>query len=274
MLRPRSLTTETTTYQRRSKGVTETAEFSASGLDAVSRALQQVRTTASVVDSQGTIYPNPNTIPHFLEARKKVSEGSQIIAKMAEDVKKAAAEEAANKAASKDAKSEQKRTLNLYNPKIPDNTVIFVEPRRLFWALHSQVQMHRQDGRWDGRGRTESKKYQTPEGMGNAVDWKALDTPEVRDLVARYKELKAQGATASLDIPRLYRSEMGYGWSELNLFSDQGQYTGRKQIENWIKAMALHAPEEAIPIQVPKKMAPWFTKHFGIVPPDNATRIK
>jgi hypothetical protein len=274
MLRPRSLTTETTTYQRRNKGVTETAEFSASGLDAVSRALQQVRTTASVVDSQGTIYPNPNTIPHFLEARKKVSEGSQIIAKMAEDVKKAAAEEAALKAASKDAKSEQKRTLNLYNPKIPDNTVIFVEPRRLFWALHSEVQMHRQDGRWDGRGRTESKKYQTPEGMGNAVDWKALDTPEVRDLVARYKELKAQGATASLDIPRLYRSEMGYGWSELSLFSDQGQYSGRKQIENWIKAMALHAPEEAIPIQVPKKMAPWFTKHFGIVPPDNAIRIK
>ena len=279
MLRPRSLTTETTTYQRRVKGVTETAEFSASGLDAVSRALQQVRTTASVVDNQGTIYPSPSTVPHYLAARKKVNEGADIIAKMAEDMKKAAAEEAVLKAKAKDAKSDQKNTLKLYTAKQPEHTVMFVEPRRLFWAMHSQVQMHKQDGRWDGRGRMATtnlgtQKYQTPEGMGNAVNWKAFDTPEVRDLVARYKKLKEQGATASLDIPRLWRSEMGYGWSEVSMPKDQGTSIDRDGMENWIKALALHAPEELIPIQVPKKHAPWFTKHFGVRPPDNATTVK
>ena len=264
LIRPRSLTTETTTYQRRNQGTTETATFTASGLDAVARALQSVRTRENVRDNQGTIQMGTEgAIGQFMEARKKVSEGEGFVAQQAEQARINAVLEANLKARMKGTKAGEKDALKLYAPKRPDYTVIFVPSRRLFWAYHSDAQIHKQDSRWSGRGHTFGQLYQTQEGMGNAVDWKALDTPEVRDLVAQYKKLKAEGATASLDIPRMYRSEFGYGWAQLGIFSDQGQYTGRKDMENWIKAMALHAPDELIPIQVPTKSAAWFKKHFG-----------
>ncbi|NBS17846.1 MAG: hypothetical protein EBS79_13345, partial [Gammaproteobacteria bacterium] len=80
---------------------------------------------------------------------------------------------------------------------------------------------------------------------------------------AQYQRLQTDGISGTLEIPHLYRSEGGYGWAQPQLYHDQGAMMTRKQQESWIKAMALHAPDDLIPIQVPKKNAEWFKKHFG-----------
>jgi hypothetical protein len=264
LIRPRSLTTETTTYQRRNQGTTETATFTASGLDAVARALQSVRTRENVRDNQGTIQMGTEgAIGQFMEARKKIAEGEGFVAQQAEQARINAVLEANRKARMKGTKEGEKETLKLYAPKRSENTVIFVPSRRLFWALETDATMHKRDSRWSGHGHTDSKNYQTPEGNGNAVDWKSFDTPEIRDLVAHYKRLQTDGVSGTLEIPHLYRNEGGYGWQQPHLFHDQGAMMTRANMESWIKAMALHAPDDLIPIQVPKKNAAWFTKHFG-----------
>lgn len=270
LIRPRSLTTETTTYQRRNQGTTETATFTASGLDAVARALQSVRTRENVRDNQGTIQMGTEgAIGQFMEARKKISEGENFVAQQAEQARINAVLEANLKAKMKGTKAGEKDALKLYAPKRPDNTVIFVPSRRLFWALETDAQMHKQDSRWDGRASYQqdannsiNMHYKATTDAAGAV-WKSFDTPEIRDLVAQYQRLQTDGISGTLEIPHLYRSEGGYGWAQPQLYHDQGAMMTRKQQESWIKAMALHAPDDLIPIQVPKKNAEWFKKHFG-----------
>jgi hypothetical protein len=268
MIRPRSLTTETTTYQRRNHGTTETAVFSSKGLDAVAKALQEVRTKASTVDDQGVIYPSSDTIPHYLEARKHIKDTTDALASMAEDVKKQAALDAEAKVGTKDT---EKKTLQLYTPKKPENAVVFVPARKMFWALHSEVEIFHRDGPWDGFGRNLKGKFNATEG-NHAVDWNSMDTPAIRDLVALYRRTVSENKTGSIPMIELSRNDMSYGWRGLehsaSLIKDPKGYAVYVRDANhpelqWLKALALHAPNEMVPIQVPKANAAWFKKHFS-----------